>query len=93
MSYLLHDDSVNVRVEGRHQQRRSDDGGEVQKDQVVVVHDLHEEAGKAARRAGVPAEQRQEAHRGASHPTHADDHWNMERKTVRDGYNTFDAAM
>lgn len=81
---LLHDDPVNMRVEGRHQQRRRDDGGEVQEDQVVVVHDLHEEAGEAARGAGVPAEQRQEAHGGPGHPAHADDHWKLEKKAVRD---------
>lgn len=82
-----------MRVEGRHQQRWCDDGGEVEEYQVVVVHDLNEEAGEAARGSGVPAEQREEAHSGASHPAHADDHWKMERKTVRDGLSRHDAVI
>lgn len=69
-THLFDDHAIDVRVEGQHEQRRRDDCGEIEKDQIVVVHHLDEEALLMLRLGCMPAEQRQEAHNGPGDPTH-----------------------
>jgi len=75
-THLFDDDPVDVRVEGQHQQSRSDNGGKIEEDEVVVVHHLHEETLLVVIDIGVPAEKRQEAHYRPGHPAHGDDDCN-----------------
>lgn len=68
---LFHDHPVYVGVESRDQQSGEDDSGEVQEHEVIVVHDVREDAPVIAHLAGVPSEERQEAHQSARHPARA----------------------
>lgn len=69
--YLFNNDSVDVCIEGSEQHAGRHNGGEVEEQQVVVVHDLDEVAAGHVG-AGVPAEQRQKPHARARHPAHRD---------------------
>lgn len=68
---LFYDHPVYVGVESRDQQGGEDDRGEVQEHEVIVVHDVREDAPVVARLAGVPSEERQEAHQSARYPARA----------------------
>lgn len=71
---------VDVGVERRQDECGKDDGEEVQEHEVVVVHDLCEEAlGRLVGSGAVPTEQRQEAHQGPRDPAHTDDTYNQSR--------------
>lgn len=51
-THLLHDDSVNMRVERQQQQCRSNDSGEIQEHQVIVVHNSNEQTAMGLDRSG-----------------------------------------
>lgn len=60
-THLFEDDGVDVGVEDGHEDAGPDDGDEVEEDEVVVVHDLTEEA-QFLLVLLVPAHDRKEAH-------------------------------
>lgn len=61
-------------IKGSQQHTRCDDGGEVQEQKVVVVHDLDEVAAGRGVHGRVPAKQWQQADTGTRNPAHSDYH-------------------
>lgn len=71
-------------VESGHQKRWCDDRGEVQEQEVVIVHYFGEEAFHSVRwLRPVPAEKREQSHKGSSYPAHPDDGCNNTIVTMR----------
>lgn len=75
--YLFEDDCVDMRVEDSHEDAGPNDGEEVEENEVVVVHDLGEDAGAVV--VHVPAHEREEADEGPGEPAHEDDIWKEAR--------------
>lgn len=69
---MLHNNSVDVSVEGQHEDCRSDNGGKVQENQVVVIHNFYKVTGFQCKGNTVimPSKQRKKSNDCTSHPAH-----------------------
>lgn len=82
--YLVEYNSIDVSVESGHQKRRCDDRGEVQEEEIVIFHDFGEQAFHSVRwLRPVPAEKREQSHKGSRYPAHPDDGCNNAIATMR----------
>lgn len=71
-AHLLEYHAVNQPIKDGEDDARRDDGGEEQKDEIVVVHDFREEA-LVGLAAAVPAEDRKKSNYRAEQPAQTDD--------------------